>query len=180
MATVFKVKEADARSILEQADIKVGKSDDGDALVKKLKGLIKKIEDDEEEPDLDKASLKKLRAISEALEEKKKIVIESAEADDEDEEEEEEEKPAKKGTKKSSRKKAAEASRNGELSNKTQQGHILNGILAKGPISEEDLYAKASKKIDISERRVAGHVKWMIEKGRAAKKKGKIQLVDKE
>lgn len=108
MATAIKVPEANAKTLLRQAGVKVSKSDEADDLAKKLKTLLKK---DEEDLDLDKKSRKLFAELTEA---KKFQVVGVEEDDDEDEEEdeEEEEAPKKRGGRK------AKASENGKATKK--------------------------------------------------------------
>lgn len=112
MATALKVPEANVKSLLKQADLKVSKDADESEIVKKLKVLVKRAEEDEEGLDINAKSQKLLDKISEAMEEKRKVKIVSA--DDDDDEDEEEEAPKKK----KGGKKAAKASENGKAAKK--------------------------------------------------------------
>lgn len=165
MAATLKVQEAAGKKLLKE----LGKKGDkltGPKLAKALMALVEDEFDDDDLEGLSKGSTKLLAKIADA----KKIEIQGADDEDDDEEE----KPAKKGKSSKEEKpaKKAAAKSNGEVGKKTQQAHAINNVLerAKGPMTLEEIFKKASKDCDMSEARVKGHMNWLVETRGTAKK----------
>ena len=176
----LQIQEEEARNLLEQLEFSTAQT----ATVKKLNsiltGLPKRLEDEDEEPDVDKKGRKLLDKLADAID--KKIAIEVVAGEDEDDEDEE--KTAKKGkstkASKNGKSKGEKKTGKGEYSEayarRKAQGEKIDKVLAKGEYSIEAI----AEKTDLSPARVQNHVSWLEGKGKAKMKKNKVVLIESE
>ena len=194
----FQITRDDAVNLLSQLEYKEAKKASVEKLGKMLKALPDKLEDGDDD-DLNKKGRRILDDVTEAVNDGLTIIV--SEGDDEEDEDDTPKKsskaakkaPAKKGAKaeKESSKKSAKGKGEkrtvkralktdrggkGEYSLKTQQGHEINRLLERGPLTVEEAVSKA--KVDMTEKRAKAHLDYLVEKERATvTKKGKYSLV---
>jgi hypothetical protein len=167
MAKTMQVPEAKAKKLFTELGNTKAKSMSGSKLTALLNGLEEAIEEMDESllGALSKQSQNLLQKIIDTLGAKGggKIVLEAAE----EEEDDDEEKPTKK-------KAAKRAASNGEVSLRTQQSRAITSTVqnAKGPLTIEEIVAKTSRKIEVSEARVTGHMEYMEKLDKVKKLKG--------